>query len=127
MGLLDIARADVLNITTNTDEWAVAMTFTTPDQLTSVNVNGLHTKHLLEVKMDTQERVNSKKSSVSISEADLVAAAYPVRDNNTNEVALLGHFVAVKDSTGRVWNYVVNQNYPDETLGLIVCILGDLQ
>lgn len=127
MGLLDIARQDVLNITTNTDEWAVPMTFTTPDQATTVSINGLHTKHLLEVKMDTQERVNSKKSSVSVSEADLVATGYPVRDMNTNEVALLGHLVSVKDSTGRVWNYIVNQNYPDETLGLIVCILGDTQ
>jgi hypothetical protein len=39
-------------------------------------------------------------------------------------VALQGHKVAVADSTGVVKNYVVREQYPDETIGLIVLILG---
>lgn len=138
MRLLDVARKDVLRITTNTKEWAVPIMFKTPpsgpfDYTFDVSFNnsqmftlyGLHTKHLMEVKMDTQERVNTKKSSVTVSEFAFNAVGYPVRDAN-GEVNLLEHQVAVKDSTGVVCNYVVIQNYPDETLGLIVCILGDL-
>jgi hypothetical protein len=38
---------------------------------------------------------------------------------------MTGHVVNVKDSTGIVKNYVVLQNWPDETIGLITFILGD--
>jgi hypothetical protein len=37
----------------------------------------------------------------------------------------LNHLVNVKDSTGNLRNYVIMENFPDETLGMITCILGD--
>jgi hypothetical protein len=68
--------------------------------------------------------INSKNVHVSLDEADLVSQNYNPRNIN-NEVALINHLVNVKDSTGNLRNYVVIENFPDETLGLITCILGD--
>lgn len=125
MGLLEQAKADIAQITSDLNGWSVEHVLTTPDAVTSVTVNGLHTKHHLGVDTEGQN-VNSKNSHSSFSESALVALGYPVR-GASNEVNLIGHKVQVKDSTGIDKVYIISETYPDETIGLIVCILRDFE
>lgn len=123
MGLIDIINRDIRKITTNLNGFGVAIKVTTPDNVTSVDIVGLHTKHHLGI--DTEgNQVNTKNAHIAISEQVLIDLAYPVR-NLSNEVDLKGHKIIVKDSTGSNRNYVIREWFPDETIGLIVCILGD--
>ncbi|MCM8906772.1 hypothetical protein, partial [Tenacibaculum finnmarkense] len=86
-----------------------------------VDIKGLATKHFINYDSDGLP-INSKNVHVNISEKDLTDLGYIVR-NAKHEVALLNHKVRFKDSTDVVRSYKVSENYPDETLGLIVCIL----
>lgn len=140
MGLLDRARQDAQRITANLNGFAVVMTFIVPGtnglavydetydesydgQLTQKTINGLHSKHHMQ--LDTQgQRENGKNAHVSFSES--LMTGYPIRDAS-GEVNMARHKVRVVDSTGTAITYVINQWYPDETLGLIVCILGDFE
>lgn len=121
MGLWETAKNDIKAITTNTDEWGKSATFTAPDS-TTVTVNVLPTKHWTGWTEDG-ERVSDKYGSIAVSEDVLTSAGYPVRTNN--EVNLENHRVSVADSTDTVKNYTILEWYPDEAVGLIICILGD--
>jgi len=99
------------------------ITLSTPDKMTSITVTGYATKHHIGIDTDGLP-VNTKNVHIALNEDDLVAQNYPVR-NNKQEVRLRTHLVDVVDSTGIVKNYVINEVFPDETLGLIVCVLGD--
>jgi|GEM_PF-1057580 len=134
MGLVDQAKADIAEITSNIDEWAVVFTFLTPGstfdntfdftfQNGQVTIKGIHSVH--HNGFDTEgRRVNTRVASVSISDNMLAATGYPIRDAN-NEVMLRNHRVAIKYSTGNIREYVIREWFPDETIGLTVCILGD--
>lgn len=139
MGLLDIARTDVKRITTDLNGFAVLMTFKTPaagpfdytfdetfNNSQMFTMKGLHTKHHLGINGETGQRANTKQVSVTVDEIYFTEIGYPVRDAN-GEVNLRDHQVSVKDSTDNVKDYVIREWYPDETLRLIVCILGDLE
>lgn len=123
MSFYDLAKADIEQITSNSDEWSRPVTFTSLTGET-IQVNCIHTKHHLGIDTDGN-RVNSKNAHISVSEKHLVDEGYPVR-NTAGEVSLYLHKVSVADSTGIVKNYKITENYPDETVGLIVCILSDL-
>ena len=125
MGLIDTINKDILKITTNLNEFGVEMTLTTPDDLISELITGLHTKHHLAIDTDGNQ-VNSKNAHISFSESQLTALSYPLRNAN-GEVDLKDHKVTVKDSTGLDKNYVIREWFPDETIGIIVCILGDFE
>ena len=121
MGLIEQAQQDIKDITTNLDGWGVDMKLVAPD-LTELDLQGLHAKH--HMGYDTEgNMVNTKNAHVSISEDILADAGYPYRDAN-DEVNLNGHLVTVKDSTRLDITYIIREWYPDETIGLIVCILG---
>lgn len=122
MSLLDQIIEDVRTITGNPDEFGREISFEAPTGETAVII-GLHTKHHMGVDTDGI-RVNSKNAHISFSEKLLTDKNYPVR-NASGEVSLERHLVTVKDSTGNAPTYVIREWYPDETLGLIVCILGD--
>lgn len=125
MSILERARRDMQRITSDkSGGFAVEITFTSPDGSTAT-INGLHTKH--HTAIDTEGRpVNSKNAHISFSETLLNEQGYITRPPDYNgEVNLKSHRVAVKDSTGTVKNYKIRQWFPDETLGLIVCILDD--
>jgi hypothetical protein len=122
MSLIAQAKADIEQITGNTDEFGVSISFTSPASDTATVV-GLATKHHLTISPEGTP-MNGKNAHISVSESKLVDAGYPVRNAN-GEVDLKRHRVTWKDSTGNVRNYVINQWFPDETVGLIVCILGD--
>lgn len=99
------------------------ITIVTPAKDKTLTLTGFATKHHINFDSDGNQ-INSKNVHICISESDLVANSYPVR-NAKNEIFLLKHLVSFPDSSGVVKNYVVRENYPDETLGLIVLILGD--
>jgi hypothetical protein len=124
VGLIEQIKKDVEQITSNSNDWAVSISFVAPKG-EMATINGLHTKHHLGVDTDGN-MVNSKKAHVSFSEKFLTDAGYPVR-NAKQEVDLKGHLVSVKDSTGIVKQYVMLSWFPDETIGLIACILEDYE
>lgn len=122
MGLIQQAKELIEQITVNSDDFAVAITLTSPTG-TTATIKGLHTKHHLGIDTDGN-MVNTKKAHVSFSEKYLTDVSYPIR-NAAGEVDLKKHKVSVKDSTGTAKNYMIQSWYPDETVGLIVCILED--
>lgn len=138
MGLIDQAKKDIEQITSNLSEFAVPIVFTSPGNNTfdpsfdmtfanvSVTINGLFDKHHLGFDSESGRDVNVKHASIVVSEKFLKDAAYPVR-NLKGIVNLKGHKVAVKDSTGTINTYIINEWFPDETVGVIVCILGDFK
>lgn len=94
-----------------------------PDNTITVSTTGFRTKHWINFDNEGNS-TDTKNAHVCVSESDLVLKGITVR-NSIQEVALKNYFVQVKDNTGIVKKYVVRRNYPDETLGLIVLILGD--
>jgi hypothetical protein len=127
MGIIAKAIADAKTISSNGNDFAVSAVFVAPAPgLETATVNVLHRKHHTGFDSETGVRVNSKMASVTVSEGILIDASYPTRDAN-NEITLKGHRVSVADSSGNVAEYMVSENYPDETLGLIVLILIDFE
>lgn len=125
MGLTEQAQSDFSRFTSDTvSGFAKAITFTAPNSGPVVIVNGITTKHNFEINEEGKS-VNAKKASITVSESLLVAQSYPVR-NESNEVNLTGHKVSWKDSNS-VCQYMIREWFPDETLGLITCILGDFE
>jgi len=122
--ILELAKRDAKRITTSLG-FQESIVLMTPDKSTTLSLTGLASKHNLGFDLDGNP-VNSKTVHITIDENILVEAGYPVR-NLKNEVHLLRHFVAYADSTGVSKNYVVTENMPDETLGLITLILGDFK
>ena len=120
MGLIDQAKSDIKDITSNSDEFGVSITFTAPTNETAT-INGLHSKHHMAIGTDGN-MINSKNAHISFSEELLTAKNYPVR--KAGEVNLKDHKVSVKDSTGISKNYVIREWFQDETIGLITSILG---
>lgn len=136
MGLKDQARALIAQITTDTDNgWADDITLLSPGGISfdptfdttfgmSVSIKGLHSKHHLGIDLETGNHINEKKAHISFTEQQVVALGFPIRDAS-GEVNMARYLCKVKDSTGVLSLYVVEQWFPDETVGLIVCILGD--
>jgi hypothetical protein len=122
MSLRDRAKADIEQITANTAEFAIEMTWTAPTAETCT-VNGLHTRHHLAVDTDGNP-VNSRKAHVSVSEKYFTDAGYPIRTSN-GDVNLDGHIVVVNDSNGTPRSYQIQEWFPNEDIGLITCILTE--
>lgn len=87
------------------------------------NIKGWVTKHWLSFD-ESNRAVESKNAHINISELDLLELGYPVR-NDKGEVDLHRDFVSVKDSNGDFKDFIILNHFPDETNGLIVCILGE--
>jgi len=122
MGLIAQAKADAAAfLQDGTFGFAVPITFTNGS--ITVTINGVHTKHHLQHD-EMGAPTNSKNTHITISEQALTTAAYPVR-NAKGEVSLVGSRVSVKDSTGITKEYIIRECYPDETIGVLLCILGD--
>ena len=121
MSLRDRAKTDVQRFTSDPDGFGTTISFEAPTTETA-DIVGLATKH--HISIDTEGNpINTKNAHVSVSEQLLVDAGYPVRV--FGEVSMEQHKVSWVDSTGVSKDYVVEQHFPDETVGLIVFILGD--
>jgi len=125
MSLYDRAKSDWQNITTNTNGWGAAITMVAPDESVA-NVVGLRSKHHIGIDPETGNWINTKNAHVSVSEKQLTDQSYPVRDAS-GEVNLDNHRVTVKDSTGADKEFVIREFFPNETIGVIVCILGEFE
>ncbi len=124
MGLIDQARADIKDITSNSNDFGVSGEFIAPSGDVAV-CNCIHTKHYMAFTAEG-EMINSKKASIAVAESSLTDLNYPTR-NTTGEVHFEFHKVNIADSTGIVKNYIASEWFPDENVGLIVLILGDFE
>lgn len=125
MGLAEQAKLDAKWITANSNHFGVSITLTSTSNI-SATVFGLHTKHHTSWDPESGEVIDGKRAHISVSEEVLEDSGYPVRNSN-QEISMVGHLVEVADSTDVVKKYIVRQTFPDETLGLIVMILGDFE
>lgn len=121
MSLLDTARMDAKNIVQG--EFSSPCTITNPQRSVSVSLSALATKHHIIINPDTGQPINAKNAHICLSETKLNELGYITRVNG--DVSLVGHFINVSDSTGIVKKYKISETWPNETLGLIVCILQD--
>ena len=125
MSLVDQAKADWQQITTdNVSGFGTPITLTSPAS-DVLEIVGLATKHHIGID-DDGNVVNTKNAHISFSEKQLSDASYPTRDAD-GEVSLYGHKATWIDSTGSSITYVIREFFPDETMGVILCILGDLE
>lgn len=105
------------------DGWGVSQKWTSPLNQ-QVTIIGVHVKH--HISYDDQGNIiNTKNASATFSEQAMINVAYSIR-NSEGEVNMDKHKVEIKDSTGMVYKYMVKPGswMPDETLGLITCILA---
>lgn len=124
MGLLEQIKSDIKKFTSNTNEFGVEITFISNDSPPSTcTIAGTTTKHRLAVDREGAP-YNGRNMSCSVSEESLLDESYPVR-NDDGEVDLKWHKVQFKDSTETNKTYLIESWYPDEKVGLIVCILGE--
>ena len=119
MGLAEQAIQDMADITSNSDDFGVSITLTSPSSQVAT-LFGYSTKHHLGLDAEGQV-VRTKTASVAIAEGNV---PFSIRNVN-DEVDLNGYLVDVLDSTGIVKNYKASNWFPDEKLGLIVIILQD--
>lgn len=105
--------------------FAVPVTITDSNGL-SVTVNALHAKHHMAVD-EIGVPVSSKTASIAISEQIIIDAnpLFLIRNSTTKEVVMKGYKVVATDSAGIVCNYKILQQFPDETIGLLVFTLTD--
>ncbi len=123
-GLTDRAKSDWKKFSSDLDGWGTTINFEAPTAETA-DIVGLASKHHISVDSEGNP-MNAKNAHISVSEELLVAAGYPTR-NAKAEVDLIGHRIDYVDSTGVLKMYRVQQNFADETIGLITCILEDFE
>jgi hypothetical protein len=87
-----------------------------------VSVNGMGLVHHLTFDTDGLP-VNSKSAHITVTEGDLNEVEFTCRNAN-GEVYMRDVLVSFADSTGTVKTYIVEENYADETLGIIFLNLG---
>jgi len=125
MGVYEWAKEDWQQITTDTVSGAgIPITLISPGADVA-NIVGIATKHHIGID-DEGNVVNTKNVHISFSEKQLTDASYPTRDSD-GEVSLYGHKATWIDSTGSSITYAIREFFPDETMGVILCILGDLE
>lgn len=124
MGILDFARNDWKTILGSKMDFSVDITITRPETGETAMVVGLNTKHWFKVDFETGMLINTRNAHINISEAELIAAYFPTR-NAAGEVNIKNCIITVADSTGIEKKYVITQVHPDETVGVLVCLLGD--
>lgn len=126
MNLKERAKRDIERITANTNEWAEEITLIAPNDTPQLVVTGLFTKHSLGVDAQLQKWANVPNAHVSISEQLLVDGEYPYV-LSSGEISFHNHKVSVVDSSGQTYIYRIEQWFPNRTVGLITCILGEYQ
>lgn len=121
MGIFERARTDSKRYSQE-----VSLTFFRTANVDEKTVKGLATRHHLGVDPDSGLTINSRNVHCTVSESLLTAQSYSTR-NSKGDVNLVNTFVKYADVTGVVRTYKINEVIPDDSLGLIVCILGQFQ
>lgn len=120
---IEQAKRDIVKFTQK--EWSVDLTVDNLQGLSSI-IKGFASKHHLGIDPETGLPVNTKNVHCSISEKVLVDAGFTVR-NSEREISMLNWKITWTDTSGNAWIYKINETMPSETLGLIVCFLGDYE
>jgi hypothetical protein len=121
MSLLDLAKADIEQITSDPDGFTRSMVFIAPSGENAA-VIGLYSEHHFAINNEGRP-VNSKNAHVSVAEKFLKDLNYPLR--NGGEINMANHRVRVKiNADGQEITYVIREWFPSRTVGFIVCILG---
>lgn len=121
MGIFERAKAESKRYSQE-----VSLTFFRTSGVDEKTVKGLATRHHLGVDQDTGLTVNSRNVHCTVHEQLLTAQGYLTR-NAKGDVNLINSFVKYADVTGVTRTYKINEVIPDDSLGLIVCILGQWQ
>lgn len=124
MGLMDEIKQDVLDITSNSNEFGVSITFTNPAGTQTIVVVGTASNHFMQFDFEQGKNINSQNAHVSVSEQLFINNSYQIRDV-AGKVAMKKHRVSYIDSTGASGSYEVLEAFPDQAVGLIVFILGE--
>ena len=88
-----------------------------------IQLKGLTSKHWIQFDSDGSP-INAKNVHLNLIEKDIQELGFETRGKNGN-VNLLDYYVIVQDSTNNYKKYQVKEVYPNESLGLIVFILGN--
>lgn len=121
MSLIAQAKKDIELINSDLSGFGVEQIWKHPVGSVVRTIVGRHVKHHLNYD-EFGKLINTKKASASFSEKAMIDAGYSIR-NAIGEVSLKNHLVDIKDSTGTLYKYKVNEWFPDETIGMIVAIL----
>lgn len=120
--LLDKIKKDAAKIITDKKGFAVPIKITTPDKTTTVEFSGLFTEHYSGVG-DDGRRVSSQNAHLSFPEKALTDQGYVTR-NSKGDVDLKQHVFEVTIDSETIKTYWAASYHPDNTLGLILCILS---
>lgn len=123
--LLDLARRDIAKIVQG-GGFEEDITFLDPTTGANFVLQGLHSKHWISFDTDGNP-FNSKNAHISVMESVLNMNGFSTRNPKSGNVDLRRYRIKVKDSTGIEKEYCINESFPSETTGLIVCILGDYE
>lgn len=118
---LEQAREDAIRYVEG--NFSKEVTLYTPNKSANYTIRGLASKHHLKVSPNTGLAINSENIHISFSEKTLNDLGIVTRDIN-NKVVLLNYLVKITESSYMQGDYKVIENWPDETLGLIICILS---
>ena len=122
--LIQLAKRDAKKFVTS-GGFQVDIKLTTKSRDKNLELTGFATKHHINFDSDGLP-VNSKNVHICIDEDILKLNNFPCRDAK-GEVNLVGNFVTYMDSSNTDRTYIIREHFPDETLGLIVCILSDFR
>lgn len=120
--LLARARQDAKKIVTNLG-FQSDVFLINPLSMVFIQLKGLTSKHWIQFDTDGSP-INAKNVHLNLVEEDIQALGFETRGKNGN-VKLIDYYVIVQDSTNVYKNYQVKEVYPNESLGLIVFILGN--
>lgn len=118
MTLSEIAIRDAQNIVKNAVDFALPIRLTSPNA-TVLNINALQTKHHNGMDGDGF-KVSARQHSIVVSEKDL--ENYPYL-NPSGDISFKNHTVQTTDSAGKTELFLVQDWFPDRTVGIIVLIL----
>lgn len=122
MSLIDRAKADTRQITSNSNEFGRSCVFVAPTSETAT-VNAIVNQHHTAFN-EMNERVNAKISTIAVSESLLTDAGYPTR--NADGDVFFGKTTAGRHRvTADGQEYICREWFTDDTVGLIVLMLGE--
>jgi len=120
--LLLQARKDVIKIASS-GGFQEDILISTKDGSIELAVKGLSSGH--HQQFDTEGNpVNAHSTHCTITEQSLIDGAYPYKKQSNGRIDLVHHKIMMKDNTQTERMYVINEQRPNTTTGLIVCILG---
>lgn len=125
MSLNDLAIVDANQFTTDTDSGFGVDFIMYQADLTEVALRGTTARHHTGYDTDGV-RISSSNAHVAVSEIEMTSKGIVVRNAKGN-VDLLRRRVRVPDSSGQQREYIVDEQFPDESIGIVVLALTDYE